>query len=104
DETFVLYELDDNVAITVLTLEEIDDISSAEISVLSLEDLAAAKKEILAYNSKIPDKNDKLTTKYGDNVKAYVTYTKKSSAEYPVIDTIVVIVNPDEPEEYLDLK
>lgn len=101
-EFFTVYELDEKVNVVVLKLSDKTDIGDAEISTISVEDLAAAKKDIKAYNSKVLDKNDKLTEKYAENVKAYVNYSKKSSADYPVIDTIIVVVNPDEPEDYLE--
>lgn len=100
-EFYNLYELDSNVSISVLKLEKQDDMSSGEISALTLEQLADAKNDIKAYNKGVADKNDKLTTKYGEFVKAYITYSKKSSADYPTIDSIIVVVNPDEPEEFL---
>ena len=100
-EFYNLYELDSNVSISVLKLEKQNDMSSGEISALTLEQLAAGKNDIKAYNTGVADKNDKLTTKYGEFVKAYITYSKKSSADYPTIDSIIVVVNPDEPEEFL---
>ena len=100
-EFYNLYELDNNVSISVLKLEKKDDMSSGEISALTLEQLSAAKNDIKAYNSGVADKNGKLSTKYGEFVKAYITYSKKSSADYPTIDSIIVVVNPDEPEEFL---
>lgn len=103
---YTYYQISDNVVITMLKLEDKDDISSADISTLTLDDLAAAKSDLKAYNNKIEDKNGKLTTKYGEFVKAYVTFNnpKNSSDDYPTIDTITVIVNDNEPEEYLKIK
>lgn len=100
-ELFNLFDLDDNVSVSVLKLAKIGDVSTAEISALTLEKLADAKNDIKSYNDGVADKNDKLSTKYGEFVKAYITFSKKSSADRPVIDSIIVVVNPDEPEEFL---
>lgn len=96
-----LYELDSNVVVTMLKYAKQKDIETAEISTLTLEQLADAKNDIKSYNNKVEDKNGKLSTKYSEYVKAYITFSKKSSSDFPTIDSIIVVVNPDEPEEYL---
>ena len=73
-----------------------------QVSLLTLEELAKAGKDIKSYNTKVPDKDGNFNTEYSEYVKAYVTYSKKSNDEYPVIDSIIVVVNPDEPVEYLE--
>lgn len=96
------YEVDEDVKISVIKFTEIGDFDTAEVSLLTLEDLAKASKDIKSYNTKVPDKNGKLETKYSEYVKAYITYSMGSRDEYPVIDSIIVVVNPDEPVEYLE--
>ena len=96
------YEVDEDVKISVIKFTEIGDFDTAEVSLLTLEDLAKASKDIKSYNTKVPDKNGKLETKYSEYVKAYITYSMGSRDEYPVINSIIVVVNPDEPVEYLE--
>lgn len=103
---YTYYTISDNVVITIMKLETKSDLSTAEISTLTLEELAAGKNAIKAYNSKIIDSKGKLSTKYGEYVKAYITFDnpKNSKDDFPTVDTITVIVNDNEPEEYLKTK
>ena len=96
------YEVDEDVKISVVKFTEQGDYDTAEVSLLTLEELAKAGKDIKSYNTKVPDKDGNFNTEYSEYVKAYVTYSKKSNDEYPVIDSIIVVVNPDEPVEYLE--
>ena len=102
-ETYGVLEVNDNTTITVLTYKKVSDISTASIAAATYKDLRDAKNAVKAFNDKVEGKNDKLETKYAKYVKAYVTYTKKAKDDYPVADQIVIIVNPDEPVEYLDI-
>lgn len=100
---YSIFELDEEVTITMIKYEDKDDINTAEMSVITLEQLAKAGKDVKAYNEKVVDGEGKLSTEYANYVKAYITYTKKARAEFPTINSIIVVVNPDEPEVFLDI-
>ncbi len=102
-EFYSIFELDEEVTISMIKYEDKDDINTAEMSVITLEQLAKAGKDIKAYNEKVADANGKLSTEYANYVKAYITYTKKARAEFPTITSIIVVVNADEPEAHLDI-
>ena len=98
---YSLFEIDENVSVSLLKFSKKTDISTAEISAIKLSDLVDPKNDLKAYNTGVEDKNGKLSTKYGEFVKAYITFSKKASAERPLIESIIVIVNSGEPEEFL---
>lgn len=102
-DVYRIFELDEDVTISMIKYGKKDDIDTAEMSVLTLEQLAKAGKDIKAYN-KVADDNGKLSTEYANYVKAYITYTKNSRADFPTINSIVVVVNGGEPEEFLDIE
>ena len=61
----------------------------------------------LSANSKYVDPEDedgKITTEYAEFIKAYVVYSKKTKDEFPVIESIVVIVNDGEDAALLDIE
>ena len=101
-ELYSVIEVDSGTTVTVLTYEKISDIGTAKVTAAAYKDVCGAKNAVKAYNSKVESKNDKLETKYAKNIKAFITYSKKAKADYPVADQIVIIVNPDEPLELLD--
>ena len=101
-----LYEVADDVTITVLKMKEAGKLETAEISAITFETLAEADKALKCYNTKYVDPEDednKITTKYAEYVKAFITYEKKDKKELPTIESIVVIVNPDEATTLLDI-
>lgn len=109
DEDGVLhtyFEIADDVAVSMIKMSEINNFVTAEFSVLTPEQFEAGKNDIKSYNEKVTDdKNpDKYLKKYANYVKVYVTYTTSSKSDAPIVDSILVVVNPDEPEEYLDIK
>ena len=104
---YSIYELDEEVVITLLKFNEKNEFETAEISLLDYATFCEGKKDLKAYNSKYTDPEDddaKLTTEYAEFVKAYVVYDKKSRDKYPVINTIVVIVNDGEDVALLDIE
>lgn len=104
---FSIYELDEEVEVTLLTFGKKNDFETVEISKLDLEALGEGKKEIKAFNSKYVDPEDedgKITTEYAEFIKAYVVYSKKTKDEFPVIESIVVIVNDGEDAALLDIE
>ena len=104
DETlYTVYTVAEDAMISVIKYSDKTDIETAEISPLSLEKLAKLGKDLKSYNEKVIDDDGKLTTKQANYVKAYITYSKTSRDEFPIIDSIIVVVNPDEAEEYLDI-
>jgi len=109
DENYLynIFEMDEEVTISLLKFGEKNDFETAEISVLDYATFCEAKKELKAYNSKYVDPEDedaKLTTEYAEYIKAYVVFDKKSKDKYPVVDSIVVIVNDGEDTALLDLE
>lgn len=100
---YTVYTVAEDAVISVIKYSDKTDIETAEMSPLSLEKLAKLGKDLKAYNAKVTDENGKISTAYANYVKAYITYSKTSRDKYPIIDSIIVVVNPDEAEEYLDI-
>ncbi len=110
EELYTYFELAEDVAVTVITLDSIengaDEFKDAVIAKATLEDLAAAKKELKSFNDRILEDEDseEYTTEYSNYVKAFVSYDKGRKDKYPIIDAIVIVVNPDEPVSILDIE
>ena len=104
-EEYTFFSYDNSTIVTLIVLDDKKSFDSDEknaIKVISMSDVAKADKTLLAYNDNVEDKNGNLKKKYAKYVKAYITYSTKKGDDNPVIDNMVVIVNPDEAEEYLE--
>lgn len=101
----IFFEVDANTAITLIKSEEDDAdafIKKGTVSALELSDLANAKNEIKAYNSKIENNKGDFTTKYAKYVKAYVKTTPAvDEDENDFADFIVVVANATEQPAFL---
>lgn len=100
-----LYQVTDETAVAVLTSDKIDNFAKAEIKALTKADLASAKKEFKCYNDKlVKEGKDTFYTEYAKNIKCYLAFTEaEAEDELPTADYIVIVVHPDEAEEYLDI-
>lgn len=97
DELFTIYEIGENVEVSVLTFGKKNDFETATVATLDLAALGEGKKELKAFNSKYSEDPDKsFTTEYAEYIKAYIVFDKKARDEFPVISNIVVIVNDGE--------
>lgn len=105
---FDIYELAEDVEVSLVKFGKKNDFETAEISKVELAALAEGKaKDYKAYDSKYVDPEDedgKISTEYAEFIKAYIVFDKKARDEFPVIDSIVVIVNDGEDTALLDIK
>ena len=103
DGAFELYELAEDVTVTMIKFAKKDDIKTAEISKLTLEEIADAGKDVKSYTTtyRAPDADayDEFSTEYCKYVKAFITATYKSKYDYPIIDSIIVVVHPGQEAE-----
>ncbi|MCR5353012.1 MAG: S-layer homology domain-containing protein [Clostridiales bacterium] len=91
--------------VAVITFADKEDISSATIAASSVEALAEAEDALLAFNDKYLENDDEpYSLEHNKYVKVFVTHEKKSKDEYPVVDNIIIIVNNDEPFDFLDVE
>ncbi len=99
-----VYQLEDDTPIVLVKYDKTGDIYNAEVSKLTIADLAAEKKDIKCYNDKIlEDGDDEYTTKYSEFVKCYIEYEEADDEdELPAVEYIVVVVHPDEQESFLE--
>jgi hypothetical protein len=92
------YEIAEDANIVVLNFGKREDLSTAEISKLTLEELAEADESIKCYTSTyMEDPTDpaaKYETVYCKYVKAYIDAEYSSKADAVIIKTIVVVVHP----------
>ena len=77
-------------------------VNKSTVSPLELSDLASAKNQIKAYNTKIEDGKGNLTTKYAKYVKACIKITASDDEdENDVADLIIVLANQNEEVAFL---
>lgn len=102
---FDLHELAEDVTVTVLKFGKTNNLKTAEMSVLTLEEFAAMGKDLKCYTTSYiapedaDDPTAEFSTEYCKYVKAFVTATYKSRYDYPIIDSIIVVVHPDQTAE-----
>lgn len=71
--------------------------NDGSIAASSMSAVAKAGKDLLCWNDKALDRNDKYVTKYADYVKAYVSVdTDVDEDENPVAEFVIVVVNGKE--------
>ena len=71
--------------------------TDGSMSVSSMAAVADAGKDLLCWNDKALDRNDKYVTKYADYVKAYISVdTDVDEDENPVAEFIIVVANGKE--------
>jgi hypothetical protein len=100
-----VFEVASDANIAILKFADKEDITTAEISKVTLEDIKEAGENVLAFNEQYAEKDeDSYSTEKGKYVKVFFTHEKKSKDEYPVIDNIIVVVNGDEPYDFLDVE
>lgn len=92
------YEIAEDANIVVLNFDKREDITTAEIATLTLEELAEAEESIKCYTSTYmedpTDPDAKYETVYCKYVKAYIDAEYSSKADAVIIKTIVVVVHP----------
>lgn len=104
------YEIAEDANIVVLNFGKREDLSTAEISKLTLEELAEADESIKCYTTTyVEDPTDpdaKYETVYCKYVKAYIDAEYSSKADAVIIKTIVVVVHPgmDNTDTNLDIE
>ena len=99
-----VYNVTDETKISVITLDSKSKFTNATISTVAAKDLVKPKNSLLCYNDKVFKKpgDTKYTTKYSEYVKCYISYTASNDPdERPEVDYIVILVHPDENEEFL---
>ena len=99
-----VYNVTDDTKISVITLDSKTKFNNGTISTVSAKDLVKPKNSLLCYNDKVFKKegDTKYTTKYSEYVKCYISYTESNDPdERPEVDYIVILVHPDEKEEFL---
>lgn len=100
-----LYQVTDKTAVALLKTDKIDSFAKAELKSLTKADLASTKKDFKCYNAKmVKEGKDTFYTEYAENIKCYLAFTEaETEDELPSVDYILIVVHPDEAEEYLDI-
>ncbi len=99
-----VYQLENDTPIILVKYDKTGDIYNAEVSKLSIANLAADKNDIKSYNDKITEEGkDKYITKYSEFAKCYIEYEEADDEdELPAVEYIVVVVHPNEQAQYLE--